>query len=120
MTIHEKIMEEFEKLSQDQKDRIVKQRLERNEQELKDIEKRNQLLNNPESNKLASELQDRLVQCCIDFINEKGNLTIDRVSFSVDALQESSKYGSWQPCTDSTCELEKLTEDGYETISFSA
>jgi hypothetical protein len=58
----------------------------------------------------------------LDFINEKGvdASEIDRVIFTADALQESAKYGSWQACTDSTCELEKWTNDGFETISFSA
>ena len=120
MTKFEKIMQQFEKLSQDKKDRIVKHHLERLAQEAEDIKKREQLLANPNQNKLAKELQDRLVQCCIDYIKETGDTNIDRVTFTADALQESSKYGSWQPCTDSTCELEKLTNDGYETISFSA
>ena len=116
----EKIIEQFEKLSQDKKDRIVKHHLERREQEVEDIEKRKQLLADPNQNKLAKELQDQLVQCCIDYIRATGDTNIDRVIFTADALQESSKYGSWQACTDSTCELEKLTDDGYETISFSA
>ena len=89
-------------------------------EEVENIKKREQTLNIPESNKLARELQERLVQCCIDYIKETGDTNIDRVIFTADALQESSKYGSWQACTDSTCELEKLTEDGYENISFSA
>ena len=116
----EKIIEQFEKMSQDKKDRIVKHHLERLEQETDNNEKREQLLADANQNKLARELQDRLVQCCIDYIKEIGDTNIDRVIFTADALQESSKYGSWQPCTDSTCELEKWTEDWYETISFSA
>lgn len=120
MAKHEKIMEQFEKLSQNKKDRIVKRHLEKLEQEAENIEKRKQLLAELNQNKLARELQDRLVQCCIDYIKETGDTNIDRVIFTADALQDSSKYGSWQPCTDSTCELEKLTDSGYETISFSA
>lgn len=120
MEKHEKIMKQFEKLSQDEKDRIVKHYLERLEQESNDIKNREQLLAVPNQNKLAKELQERLVQCCIDYIKETGDTNIDRVIFTVDALQESSKYGSWQACTDSTCELEKSTDNGYETISFSA
>ena len=116
----EKIMKQFDKLSQDKKDRIVKRYLERLEQEAEDIEKREQLLADPNQNKLAKELQDRLVQCCINYIRETGDTNIDRITFTVDALQESVKYGNWQACTDSTCELEKLADDGYETISFSA
>lgn len=72
--------------------------------------------NQIEDNKIAYELQKRLVQCCLDFINETGNKEIWRVSFTADCLQESAKHGEWCPCTDSTCELE-----GTEgTISFSA
>ena len=120
MEKHEKIIKQFEKLSQDEKDRIVKHYLERLEQEANDIKNREQLLAVPNQNKLAKELQERLVQCCIDYIKETRDTNIDRVIFTVDALQESSKYGSWQACTDSTCELEKSTDNGYETISFSA
>ena len=120
MTLLEKIMKQIGQLSQDQKDRIVQPHFERNEQELENIKKRKHSVNNSKSNKLARELQNRLVQCCIDYIKETGDTNIDQVIFTADALQESSKYGSWQPCTDSTCELEKLTVDGYETISFSA
>lgn len=101
---------------------IVEKYEEMVEREFEDAKKRMALLENPESNKLARELQDRLVQCCLDFINEKGvdASKIDRVMFTADCLQESAKYGSWQACTDSTCELETWTDDGFETISFSA
>ena len=40
MTKFEKIMQQFEKLSQDKKDRIVKHHLERLEQEAENIKKR--------------------------------------------------------------------------------
>ena len=78
-----------------------------------------------DGNVLARQLQERLVQCCIDFIKETGDTRIDRVSFTADCLQESSKHGSWQPCTDSTCELEKQTspEDisgGWIEMGFSS
>ena len=102
MEKHEKIMRQFENLSQDEKDRIVKHYLERLEQESNDIKNREQLLAVPNQNNLAKELQVRLVQCCIEYIKETGDTNIDRVIFTVDALQESSKYGSWQACTDST------------------
>ena len=61
--------------------------------------------------KLAQELQQQLVQTCIDFINEHENINIDRVSFTADSLQESAKYESWQPCTDSSITLEGLAWD---------
>ena len=57
-------------------------------------------------NKTAQAIQERLVQCCIDYINETGKKEIGRVSFTADCLQESAKFGSCQPCTDSTCEIE--------------
>ena len=74
-----------------------------------------------EDNKLARALQEKLIQCCIDFINENGDHFIDRVIFTADNLQHSAVEKSWQPCTDSTCELQIWDEDnGYETFSFSA
>ena len=107
---------EKKELTQEQKDRIVKRWQERLDQELKESKRRLELLSNPESSKLASELQHRLVQCCLDFINETGNTEIWRVDFTADCLQESAKYGKWCPCTDSVCEL----ENEVGTISFSA
>ena len=60
-------------------------------------------------NKIAFELQKRLVQTCIDFINEHKNdeqvKEIEVVEFNVDNLQESSKYGEWHPVTDSYCAM---------------
>lgn len=73
-----------------------------------------------QTHNFARELQERLVQCCIDYINEIDNKDIDRVIFSADCLQESAKAGYWQPCTDSTCELQKNTDDGYIDYGFSA
>ena len=70
---------------------------------------------------IARALQERLVQCCIDFIRETGNKEISKVIFTADNLQHSAMEKSWQPCTDSTCELQICDEDsGYETFRFSA
>ena len=72
--------------------------------------------------KLAYELQQRLVQCCIDFVEEKKNEEIEWVSFTVDNLQYSVKHGSWHPYSDSTCQVDGIDEetgDSYE-IDFSA
>ena len=107
---------EKKELTQEQKDRIVKRWQERVDKEFEESKRRIELLSNKEQSKLASDLQHRLVQCCIDYINETGNTEIYRVNFTADCLQESAKAGSWQPCTDSTCEL----EDMHKTISFSA
>jgi hypothetical protein len=48
------------------------------------------------------ELQERLVKCCIDFINEKNLGDLETVSFRVDMLQESAKAGAWHPSSDSS------------------
>ena len=60
--------------------------------------------------KLALKLQERLVQTCIDFINEHKDdeqvKQIEIIDFSVDGLQFSVKEGSWQPDTDSSCILQ--------------
>ena len=60
--------------------------------------------------KIALKLQERLVQTCIDFINEHKDdeqvREIQIVDFNVDNLQESAKEGSWQPDTDSSCILQ--------------
>ena len=55
------------------------------------------------NNKIAFELQKRLMQTCIDYINEIGDEHIEEVSFRADSLQCSSKKGEWQPDTDSYC-----------------
>lgn len=39
------------------------------------------------------ELQQKLVQTCIDFIKEKNLTDIDAVSFNVDGLEDSIKFG---------------------------
>lgn len=60
--------------------------------------------------KIALKLQERLVQTCIDFINEHKNdeqvKEIEIVEFNVDGLQFSAKEGSWQADTDSSCILQ--------------
>ena len=60
--------------------------------------------------KLAFKLQERLVQTCIDFINEHKDdervKEIQIVEFNVDGLQFSAEEGSWQPDTDSSCILQ--------------
>ena len=59
--------------------------------------------------KTALKLQERLVQTCIDFINEHKDdeqvKEIQIVQFKVDNLQISAEVGSWQPATDSYCAL---------------
>lgn len=60
------------------------------------------------------ELQEILVQTCIDYIN-KNNLTdIYNVSFNADSLAESAKYGKWEPCTDSYIKVQGLSNENYK------
>ena len=60
--------------------------------------------------KIAFKLQERLVQTCIDFINEHMDdeqvKEIQIIEFNVDGLQFSAKEGSWQPDTDGSCILQ--------------
>lgn len=68
--------------------------------------------------KIAFKLQERLVQTCIDFVNEyKDNERVKEIEimeFKVDGLQFSAKEGSWQPDTDSSCILQgrRILENG--------
>lgn len=68
--------------------------------------------------KIALKLQERLVQTCIDFINEYKDdeqvKKIEIIEFNVDGLQFSAKEGSWQPDTDSSCILQgrRVTKTG--------
>lgn len=59
--------------------------------------------------KIALKLQERLVQTCIDFINEHKDdeqvKEIQMVEFTADNLQESSEHNAWLSCTDSYCGL---------------
>lgn len=57
------------------------------------------------------ELQEILVQTCIDYINKNGLTDIYSVSFSADDLSSSAEYGSWQPCTDSYIKVKGLREE---------
>lgn len=61
--------------------------------------------------KLAFELQKRLAQTCIDYINEIGNNDIQEVSFTFESLQFSADAGEWRPESDSYCILYGIEED---------
>lgn len=61
--------------------------------------------------KLACELQKRLMQTCIDYINEIGDEHIEEVSFRADSLQCSAEAGEWRPESDSSCLLFGIQED---------
>ncbi len=62
------------------------------------------------------ELQERLVQTCIDFINEKGVDDIWGVEFNADDLQSSAKVGKWVPFTDSYLCLEGITDGDKDNL----
>ena len=52
-----------------------------------------------------------MVHMCIDFINVEKIGDLEAITFNADMLQESSKYGEWQPCTDSHISGWGLEED---------
>ena len=54
------------------------------------------------------ELQQRLVQTCIDFVKEKNLTDIDAVRFNVDGLEDSIEFGEWTPGMDSYIGVEGL------------
>ena len=63
---------------------------------------------------LIAKLQDRLIQCCIDFINENNLGDLERVDFNADGLQISSEFGKWSQPTDSFISgSEFVEENGY-------
>lgn len=57
------------------------------------------------SNAIAQQLQERLIQCCIDYVKETGNKEIDEVIFNVSELQESVQKDTWIASSDSYCEI---------------
>lgn len=60
------------------------------------------------------ELQEKLVQTCIDFIKEKNLTDIDMVRFNVDGLTGNAiEFGEWVPAMDSYIGVEGLQEDTY-------
>lgn len=59
-----------------------------------------------------SELQDILVQVCINYININGLTDIDEIIFNADSLQHSAHFGKWVPTTDSY-----IRAVGYEKIN---
>lgn len=65
---------------------------------------------------LISKLQDRLVQCCIDFINENNLGDLERVDFNVDGLQISSEFGEWSPATDSFISGSKFVKENGHPV----
>ena len=70
--------------------------------------------------KIAFKLQERLVQTCIDFINEYKDdeqvKEIEMVDFTVDHLQESAEHNAWLSGTDSYCGLYGIKPESWSPI----
>lgn len=63
------------------------------------------------------ELQQRLVQTCIDFIKERNLTDIDEVSFNVDGLERYSiEFGEWVAHMDSHISVYGIQETGSTYI----
>ena len=54
------------------------------------------------------ELQEILVQTCIDYINKHDLTDIWGVYFQADNLSVSAKFGEWTPATDSSISVEGI------------
>ena len=72
----------------------------------------------PKMMELAGELQQRLMQCTIDFFRENGVEDIWSVAWDADDLPSSIEEGMWIPYSDSSITMEKLTEDGRVPVAF--
>lgn len=60
-----------------------------------------------------SELQDILVQTCIDYINKNGLTDIWAIHFNVDSLQASAQEGCWCSESDSYIRVEGVRNSRY-------
>ena len=98
-----------EKTLIERKETLKKEREEYNKRYFEKKESKNKT-----TDVLIAKLQDRLVQCCIDFINENNLGDLERVDFTADGLQISSEFGKWSPSTDSFISgSEFVEENGY-------
>ena len=59
------------------------------------------------------ELQQRLVQTCIDFVRTRNLTDIDAVRFNVDGLEDAINFQEWTLGMDSYIGVEGLQEDTY-------
>lgn len=57
------------------------------------------------------ELQQRLVQTCIDFVRIRNLTDIDAVRFNVDGLEDAINFREWTPGMDSYIGVEGLQEE---------
>lgn len=98
-----------EKTLIERKETLKKEREEYNKRYFEKKESKNKT-----TDVLIAQLQDRLIQCCIDFINENNLGDLERVDFNADGLQISSEFGKWSPATDSFISgSEFVEENGY-------
>jgi len=104
----EKLAEDFINLSNEEKQEFVKRvRTHWPDWECKKYENQKTTIAN------VKELQERMVQLCIDFIKEYELDDIQEVRFSADMLQESKKYGEWTGATDSFINVYGLQTNEY-------
>lgn len=90
----DKMIEEFKALSRTEQAMF--------NQRLRNMEWGEKPYSNPATTESdISDLQDLLVQICIDFVNNRKLKDIEEISFSVDDLQASADEGEWVPSTDS-------------------
>lgn len=96
MTNAEKLLSYFRKLSEEDKKEFAKiVRPYWPDFQFPDYE-------NPQTKKEdIKELQERMVQLCIDFLNERNLDDVEEIMFSADMLQFSREYNEWTPMTDS-------------------
>lgn len=64
--------------------------------------------------KHTKELQEKLVQLCIDYIKENNLSDIDAVYFSFDGIQPSVEFGEWDCCSDSSIKLRGIKKERFE------
>lgn len=57
------------------------------------------------------ELQQRLVQTCIDFVRTRNLTDIDAVRFNVDGLEDAINFQEWTPGMDSYIGVEGLQKE---------
>ena len=104
----EQLAKEFKSLSNEEKQKFVKMiRTHWPDWECEKYEKPKTTIAN------VKELQERMVQLCIDFLTEYELDDIQEVRFSADMLQESKKYGEWTAATDSFIDVYGFQTDEH-------
>ena len=65
----------------------------------------------------SKELQELLVQCCIDYFNTHENKDVEEICFTIDSLQASIENKKWHPYSDSYISLNGISDDGRVTLA---